>query len=199
MVVGDHDVEPRGARRRDLLDRRDRAVHGHQQVGAALGEPRDRRGREAVPVVDPARQVPVDRRPDGPQRAHEDGRGGDAVDVVVAVDGDARAPAGVAEDERRGLAQAAERVERVRVGGGEERLGGRDLGQPAPHQHLREHVRDAQRGGQALGGGVVVRRDGEAGVDPGHGRRSVRSRSDGIGGSAARAGRTPGAWRLERK
>jgi hypothetical protein len=43
VVVGDDDVHPRRAGRRDLLDGGDRAVGREQQACAALGEPRDRR------------------------------------------------------------------------------------------------------------------------------------------------------------
>ena len=166
VVVGDDDVEPGRARGRDLLDGGDRAVDGDQQVGPAGGEPLDGRHRQAVAVVDPARQVPVDFGAERAQRADEHGGGGDAVDVVVAVDGDPRVALDVAEDPLRGGAQAPERVERVRVGAGEElaRAGGRV--QPAAHQHLGDDVRDAEIGAQALGGGVVVRLDGEAGLHP---------------------------------
>ena len=84
---------PGRPRRRDLGDRGDRAVDGHQQAGPARGEPLDRRGGEPVAVVDAARQVPVDVGAERPQRAHEDRGRADAVDVVVAVHGDPRARA----------------------------------------------------------------------------------------------------------
>ena len=181
VVVGHHDLEPGRARGRHLLDRGDRAVDGHQQVRPALGEPGDGGGGEAVAVVDPARQVPVHLRAQRAQRAHEHRGGRDAVDVVVAVDRDPRAAAGVVEDHRGGVAQAAEGVERMRFGGGEERARLLHVAEPAPDEHLREHVRDAERGRQPLGGGVVVRGDGEAGLDRWHGRRSVWAAHDGTG------------------
>ncbi len=179
VVVGDHDVEAGRARRGDLLDRGDRAVDGDQQVGPACGEPLDGRGGEPVAVVDAARQVPVDIGVERAQRAHEHGRGRHPVDVVVAVDGDPRPALDVRQDAVRGLPQAAERGQRMALLGGQERardVRGRKI---PPHQHLRQHVRDAELGRQALGDGVVVRSDGESGVQQGHGGRSVRSPSDG--------------------
>ena len=118
VVVGHHDVEPGRARGRHLLDCRDRAVDGHQQVRSALGEPGDGGGGEAVAVVDPARQIPVHLRAQRAQSSHEHRGGGDAVDIVVAVDRDPGAAAGVVEDHRGGVPKAAEGVERMRLGGG---------------------------------------------------------------------------------
>ena len=180
VVVGHHDVEPRSAGGRHLLDRRDRAVDGHQQVGPAGGEPLDGRGREPVAVVDPARQIPVDVRAERPQRPHEHRRRRDPVDVVVAVHGDPRPPADVTEDPARGFPQAAERVERMDVLGGEKPPRRLLPVEPAAHQHLREHVRHPERALEALCGRIGVRREGEAGVGRNHGRRSVRPPSDGI-------------------
>ena len=60
VVVGDDDVQAERARPRDLLDRGDRAVGGQQQARAALGQPLDRRGAQAVAVLGAAGQVPVD-------------------------------------------------------------------------------------------------------------------------------------------
>ena len=169
VVVGDHDVHAGRLRRRDLGDGGDRAVDGDQQVGPARGEPLDRRGGEAVAVVDAARQVPVDVGAERPQGADEDRGRADAVHVVVAVDGDPRAARDVAEDHPGAVAEAAEGVERVRVLGGEEALRRDRVAQPAAHQHLREHVRDPQLAAEVLGGGEVVGGDLEAGVLAAHG------------------------------
>jgi hypothetical protein len=162
VVVGHDDVDPGGACRGHLLHGRDRAVHGDEQLRPAGGEPLDGRTREPVPVVDPAGQVPVDVGPERAQRPHEDRGRAHPVDVVVAVDGDARAPLDVAEDVRRPLAQAAERVERVARPGVEERPRLLCVGEPATHKDLRGHVRHVQRVAQPLGGGVVVGGDLEA-------------------------------------
>ena len=178
VVVGDDDVQPRSARGRHLVDGRDRAVDGDEQLRPARGEPLDGRAREPVAVVDPARQVPVDVRAERPQRPHEHRGRAHAVDVVVAVDGDPRAALDAREDPRRAVAQPAERVERMARPGGEERVRGVRVGEPAPDQHLRHHVRHAERRHQPLGGGVVVRGDLEADVGRRH-ARTVRRRADG--------------------
>ena len=167
VVVGDHDVHPGRARGGDLLDRGDRAVDGDQQVGAARGKALDRGEGEPVAVVDPARQVPVDVRAERAQRAHEDRGRADAVHVVVAVHGDARAAAGVAEDPLRRLGQPRPGRERMQVGGGEERARRLRLPEPAPNQHLGEHVRAPERGRERRGGGELIRGDRQPGVhDP---------------------------------
>jgi hypothetical protein len=85
------------------------------------------------------------------------------------VHGDPRPPGDVPEDDPGAGAQAAERVERMGLLGGEEALGRRRLAQPAPHEHLRQHVRDPQLAAEALGGGEVVGGDVEAGVLAAHG------------------------------
>ena len=183
VMVGHHDVEPRGARRRHLVDGGDRAVDRYQEIRPARREPLDGARGQAVAVVDPARQVPVHVRAQRAQRAHEHRRGRHPVHVVVAVHGDPRPPADVLEHPPGRRPQAPECVERVAFPSREERPRGGFLAQAAPHQHLREHVRDAERADQALGGAVVVGRNGEAGVGPGHGRRSVWPLPDGIRGS----------------
>ena len=91
VVVGDDDVEAERARLRDLLHGGDRAVGGDEELRPALGEPLDRRGVQAVPVLGPAREEPVDVRAETAQRADEDRRRAHPVDVVVAVHGDPRA------------------------------------------------------------------------------------------------------------
>ena len=159
VVVGDDDVEPGGARRGDLVDRGDRAVDGHEQVGAARGEPLDRRRGEAVAVVDPARQVPVDVGAERAQRADEHGGRADAVDVVVAVDGDAGAALDVprirAAPSRRppnsssGWRTSASRSSRARCGSAKPRR--------TRIWAVTCETCSAKR--EPLGGGVVVRGD----------------------------------------
>ena len=188
---------PGRLRRRDLGHGGDRAVDGHQQVGPARGEPLDRRGGEAVAVVDAAGQVPVDVGAERPQGADEDRGRADAVDVVVAVDGDPRAARDVAEDHPRAVAQAAEGVERVRVLGGEEALRRGGIAQPAAHQHLREHVRDPQLAAEALGGGEVVGGDLEAGILAAHGPDARAA--GGRNGRAPEIGRRPDAPAAHRR
>jgi hypothetical protein len=56
VVVGHHDVHARGPGRGDLVDRRDRAIRGEQQVRAARGESLDRGHRQAVAGLHAARK-----------------------------------------------------------------------------------------------------------------------------------------------
>ena len=187
MVVGHDHVDTGSARGRDLLDRGDRAVDGHQQAGAARGEALDGGRREPVAIVDPARQVPVDIGTERSQRADQHGGRTDAVDVVVAVHGDARAAFDMGENPRGALAQAAERVERmphVRV---DERPRGRGIAEPAADEHLCRDVRHAECLAQALRGGEVVRRDLQASLGRRH-SRTVRAGQDGTGPAAPSGG-----------
>ena len=90
VVVGDDHLEAERAGLRDLVDGRDPAVDGEHEPAAVLGEPGERLGRDAVALLEPARQMPLDL---GAERAkRQDGERGraDAVDVVVAVDADPR-------------------------------------------------------------------------------------------------------------
>ena len=59
-MVGDDDLEPARLRRGDLGDGGDPAVDGEQEPAALLREPRDRLARDAVALLEAARQVPVD-------------------------------------------------------------------------------------------------------------------------------------------
>jgi hypothetical protein len=62
----------------------------------------------------------------------------------------------VAEDPPRGIAQATEGVERMRVRGGQEGPRVVRVAEPAADQDLGKDVRDAERRGQLAGGGEVV-------------------------------------------
>ena len=162
VMVGDDDIHPERARRRDLLDRGHRAVDRDQQLRAAGRQPLDRAAGEPVSVVDPRGQVPVDVRAQRAQRSHQDRRRADAVHVVVAVHGDPRAQ--VAEDPGGGGIQTRPRRERMRIAGGQERTRRLRLSQPPPHEHLRQHVRAAEVLRQPGGSRKFVRGDGQARV-----------------------------------
>ena len=91
MVGDDHvDAEPPGLL--DLGHGGDAAVDREDELHALLGQPRDRRRRDAVALLEAARQVPADVGADLPQRQHGERRRADAVDVVVAVDADPLVP-----------------------------------------------------------------------------------------------------------
>ena len=111
---------PERARGLDLLDRGDRAVDGHQQRACrappgARPSPRAARSRPGA-----VGQVPVDVGAQRAQRAHAGRRRADAVDVVVAVDGDPRARRMWRSDQLDRLVDPGER------GGGASSLGGQE-------------------------------------------------------------------------
>ena len=120
VVVGDHDVEPRGARCRNLLDRGDAAVHRDEQLHAAPAQPLDRRAGEPVALVEAARQLPHRIGAERAQRPQQHRGGADAVHVVVAEHGDHRAALDVPEDQLTGRGDARQRERVVRLLGGQE-------------------------------------------------------------------------------
>ena len=85
MVVCHDHVEPEGACLRDLLDGRDPAVHRQNERDPVLRKPADRVARDAVALLEPARQVPADVGAELAQGQHGERGGANAVDVVVAV------------------------------------------------------------------------------------------------------------------
>jgi hypothetical protein len=90
------------------------------------------------------------------QRAQQDGGGADAVDVVVAEDGDPRPARDVALDQlgrRRDAGQGERIVAVVRL---EEPPRVLDALEPAPRQHDSNRARDAQPGGKPLGESYVI-------------------------------------------
>ena len=144
VMVGDHDVDPGGPGGGDLLDRGDRAVDRDQQLGPLLRQSLHGVRRQAVAVLDPAGHEPVD---DGAERAQgpdHDRRRADAVDVVVAVDGDPAARRDGGEDQLAGLVDPRERRRIVRLAGLEEGPHLRGLGQAAADEHLGQHVPDPE-------------------------------------------------------
>ena len=88
MVVGDDDLDPQLLRQGDLLDSGDPAVDGDQQLRAALGQLLDVGRAQPVAVGQPVGDQPVALGAQLAQRADQDRRRADAVDVEVAVDGD---------------------------------------------------------------------------------------------------------------
>ena len=90
MVVGDHDVKAQPAGGRDLVDRRDAAVDREHEPVALVGELLEGLAREAVALLEAAREVPADVGAELPEREHREHGRADAVHVVVAVDADLR-------------------------------------------------------------------------------------------------------------
>ncbi len=109
MVVRDDDLEPTPPRLCYLLDSRDSAIDRQNKPDTVVGETSQRLARDAVSLLEPARQVPADV---GAELAHEqDGKGGrtDPVDVVVAVNADARAVRHRGADALDGLLHISEK------------------------------------------------------------------------------------------
>ena len=168
VVVGDDDVHPRGARRRDLVDGGDRAVGGDEQLRTAFGEPPHGGGREAVAVLRAAGQKPVRVGTQRAQDADEDRRRADAVDVVVAVDRDPVAGLDVHQDEVAGVFDVREPRRLVALAGrqpGARRVG---VGHAAADEHLRHRMADAELTLEGERGGKVAGRDLQAGRVGGH-------------------------------
>jgi len=72
----------------DLLHRGDTAVDRQDEPDALVGEPAQRLARDAVPLLEAARQMPVGVRAELSQVENRESRRADAVHVVVAVDAD---------------------------------------------------------------------------------------------------------------
>ena len=89
MVVGDDDLEPTSSRFGDLVDGRDPAIDGEQKPDAVVREAAESLARDAVPLFEAARQVPVDVGAELAEEEDGERRGTDPVDVVVAVHADA--------------------------------------------------------------------------------------------------------------
>ena len=157
VVVGDDDVEAAFPRLGHLGDGRDPAVDGEDEPAPLVREPRERLAADAVTFVEATRQVPCDLGAELAQQEDGQRRGGDAVDVVVAVHAD---PAtlfhGCADVRARGLHVAEEErvvrgllaVEKAAGRGGvgiapPDEDGGSQLGDPERADELRLVVRRA--------------------------------------------------------
>ena len=90
-MVRHDEIDAELSRERRLLDGGDAAVDAHDDLGAVLRELPERRRVQAVALLVAVRDVRADDDAELAERAHEDRRAGDAVDVVVPVDDDALA------------------------------------------------------------------------------------------------------------
>ena len=180
MVVGHDHVEPERLRAGDLVDRRDPTVHGEHERVPVLGEPLDRLAREPVPLVEAAREVPVDVGAELAQAYDRERRRADPVDVVVAVDADALAGRDRGSDALAGCARVPEerRIVARRLGR-QERPSAFGVAVPAPDEDAGGGPADPERRGE--GARLIVR----AGTDRPrallHRAVTVRTASDGVG------------------
>src|SRR5262249_21067750 len=126
-MVADDDLQAELLRVSDLVDRGDSAIDGQDQAAALVREARQRLPANAVPLVEPARQMRYDVGPELAQDQDREGGRADPVGVVIPVDADATAGGDGAADRltRRGHVAEPERVmrwklacqERPRTGG----------------------------------------------------------------------------------
>ena len=68
VVIGDDDLQAEPPRRGDLVDRGDAAIDGEHEPVALVGELLERLAREAVALLEAARQVPADVGAELPER-----------------------------------------------------------------------------------------------------------------------------------
>ena len=88
MMIRDDQCDAALFRHLRRLDRGDAAIDGDDQLCAAVADLRDGVAIQAIPFFDAMRNVVIDLAAELTDRVPEDGGGGDAVDVVVAVDDD---------------------------------------------------------------------------------------------------------------
>ena len=144
VMVGDHKPQAQLRREVGLGGAGDAAVDRHDRAFALLGEFVQRVCVEPVALVDAMGDVVVDLGTQEPQAPQEDGGGGHAVGVVVAVDGDRLTrTSGVVEDLRRGrctgeLGRVAQAVEL----GGEKRTGHLGVVHAPGHEQPGDHRGD---------------------------------------------------------
>ena len=144
-MVGDDDVEPAFSRLGDLGNGRDPAVDGEDEPAAFVREPGKRLAADAVALVEAAREVPVDLCTELTQQKYGERGGGDAVDVVVAVDADPASLLDGGSDLRACGLHVAEQERIVRrLLAVEEAARDSRIGVAAPDQYRGRQLRDAE-------------------------------------------------------
>ena len=159
VMIGDDQVEPKVAGVIGGLGRADAAVDRHDEPGAFRGEPIHGRRLQAVAVAESIGHEVDDVTAEQLERAPQDDRGRDAVDVVVAVDGDALLPGDRRQQAIDGLAHAGQekRVVQLTEVGGEKPFGGVRLVEPSLTEKTSDHGRHADRACDRLHARVVAR------------------------------------------
>ena len=197
VVVGHDHLDARGASRRDLLRRRDSAVHRDRHLRAAGANLLDARERQPVAVAQPVGDQPVALGAELAQHRDEDRRRADPVDVVVAVHGH---PPAVPGDREHSLADVLHPVEGegvVVVARLEEVPGLLDRPIAAPHEHHSDRLGQVEGAGKPARLRVVVGLGAKCASRCGGGGHPTRlsSPADGIAGAPRKIPRNPGpAW-----
>ena len=157
MVIGDDDVEASRHRKRDLGSGARSAVDRHDHGDAACDGDIDRRGREPVPLLEPARDVGLHLDAEPPQRDDEDRQPVEPVRVEVAEDH--HAFTALARDGQSG--DHAVRVRKqVWVVESRDRFG-----EPGGEIASTEDAASGQKARHALGESMLACRSQEVGVD----------------------------------
>ena len=145
----------------DLGVRADPAVDRYDEAGAGGGELVERLGGDAVPLREAVGQAPEHLGAHlGAQELGQQEGGGDAVGVVVAVDGDRLAAAQGAVDALAGVGHAVEQVRAMHAKVGVQEVAGDVwVGEAAPREDLGGKPADGQLVGQGGRDPQVDRRD----------------------------------------
>ena len=190
VVVGDHDLDPGSAGRRDLLHGTDSTVDGDDEVRAPALKLLDARHRQPVAVGETIGDQPVAARAKRPERRDEDRRRADPVDVVVPMDGDPSPAARSGEDLLADLLHPSELRGLMGLAGLEKATGSVDRPVAAADQGHRDRLGQLELRSEAADLPVVVgvRLKRPCGSRRGH-PPNLSSAPDGISGPAA-------YWRL---
>ena len=173
-----------------------------EQAAALVGEPRDRDVRDAVALLEAARQMPLDVGAERAQRQDGERRGADAVDVIVAVDADPLAVGDRRADpvDRDGHVPEQERVVRLDLAG-DERPRLLEVAVAAPDEDRRRDLPEVERIGERAGrrrsrsGSIVQEPSCMGNRRYGHGRTAVAASAcaamSGVRPRRVRNGRCP--------
>ena len=144
VVVGDDEIDAEVPGELGFGNGRHTAVDRHDDLRPIGGELAEGRRVQAVALLIAVRDVRAHRDPEVPECADEDGRAGDAVDVVVAIDDDALAGGERTVDPVDGPVEVQHRRTVVRQPGREEARHV-EVGEAARPKDLRDEARDTIR------------------------------------------------------
>jgi hypothetical protein len=156
VVISDDEVYAALAGQRGGFVRGDATIDGDDELRALVGELGDGFGVEAVAFLDAVGDVELDRAAQEGDGVPENGSGGDAVNVVVAVDDDSLAIADGLGDALGGLAKVGDGEGIVQMPERRAEEGGAvtGVGDASVEQDLGKEWRGLEPGRQLLGGGV---------------------------------------------
>ncbi len=159
VMVGDDQIDAEFAGATCGVGAANTAVDRDDQRDAVGVQPIDGRRLQAVSVLDPFGEEVHDVGAEQLERPAKDHRGGDAVHVVVAVDGDPLPPADRRENaiDRHPHVGERHRIVKMIDRRVEEAVRQLRIAQAALDQQARDHRRNTERRRQAVGDGIVAR------------------------------------------